>query len=100
VRYPDVGAVVSYYGTTPADGYARIDAPVLGLYGENDERVNSTIARAEAAARDHDFVYEPHRFTGAGHGFLRNQAGQEGANLRASEQAWPMTVGWFRKYLR
>ena len=98
VNYPDVRAAVSYYGPTPTN-FTGIRAAVLGLSGENDERVNSTIARADSAARAVGFVYEPHRFTGAGHGFLRAQDGQDGANLRASQQAWPMTVGWFRKYL-
>lgn len=98
VNYPDATAVVSYYGTTPVD-YGALRAPVLGLYGENDERVNSTIARADSASRAMGFVYEPHRFAGAGHGFLRNQEGQNGANLSASQQAWPMTVAWFRRHL-
>lgn len=99
-HYPDVNAVVSYYGTTPSPAdLARVKAPVLGLYGENDERVNSTIARADSAAKANGFVYEHHKFTGAGHGFLRAQGGQNGANLTASQAAWPMTVNWFRRYL-
>ncbi|MGQ0813554.1 MAG: dienelactone hydrolase family protein [Gemmatimonadota bacterium] len=97
-RYSDVGAVVSYYGTTPTD-YTNMKAPVLGLYGDNDQRVNSTIARADSAANAKGFVYEHHIFAGAGHGFLRAQEGQNGANLAATQQAWPMTVAWFRKYL-
>ena len=97
VFYPDVNAVASYYGGTPeAEDYAQVKAPVLGLYGENDERVNSTIARAEAAAKANGFTYEPHKFTGAGHGFLRTQ---NDANGQASKDAWPLTVSWFRKYL-
>lgn len=100
VHYPAVNAVVSYYGTTPSPAdLARVKAPVLGLYGENDERVNSTIARADSAAKANGFVYEYHKFTGAGHGFLRAQDGQNGANLTASQAAWPMTVNWFRRYL-
>ncbi|HEX6558999.1 MAG TPA: dienelactone hydrolase family protein, partial [Longimicrobiales bacterium] len=100
VRFPDVNAVVSYYGTTPAPAdYASVKAPVLGLYGENDARVNATIARADSAARQYRFVYEPHIFPGAGHGFLRAQDGQNGANRAAAQQAWPLTVEWFRKYL-
>ncbi|MGQ0560772.1 MAG: dienelactone hydrolase family protein [Gemmatimonadota bacterium] len=101
VHYPDVNAVVSYYGTTPQPGdYARVEAPVLGLYAGEDERVNATIARADSAAEAVGFTYEHHRFEGAGHGFLRQQNGQGGANLEAARQAWPMTVAWFRKYLR
>ena len=43
-------------------------------------------------------AYEPHVFDGAAHGFLRAQSGNNGANLRASEQAWPLTVAWLKKY--
>lgn len=100
VAFPDVGAVISYYGTTPPPAdYVKVKAPVLGLYGENDERVNATIARADSASKVVGFKYEPHKFAGAGHGFLRAQDGQNGANLAAAQQAWPMTIGWFRKYL-
>ena len=101
VFYPDVSAVASYYGTTPMPAdLGKVKAPVLGLYGENDERVNATIARADSAARANHTVYEPHVFPGAGHGFLRAQDGQSGANLAATKQAWPLTVGWFRTYLK
>jgi dienelactone hydrolase len=43
-------------------------------------------------------TYEPHIFDGAAHGFLRAQTGNDGANMKATEQAWPMTVAWLRKY--
>ncbi|MBV9109518.1 MAG: dienelactone hydrolase family protein, partial [Gemmatimonadetes bacterium] len=44
--------------------------------------------------------YTPHIYDGAGHGFLRQQDGQNGANLRAAQAAWPLTVQWFHRYLR
>ena len=43
--------------------------------------------------------YEPIIYEGAGHGFLRAQLGQDGANMRATEQAWPRTVAFFREHL-
>jgi carboxymethylenebutenolidase len=101
VYFPDVNAVASYYGTTPAPAdYAKVKAPVIGLYGENDQRVNATIARADSASKAYNFRYEPHIFKGAGHGFLRAQDGANGANLAAAQEAWPLTVNWFRTYLK
>ncbi|MFL5479984.1 MAG: dienelactone hydrolase family protein [Gemmatimonadaceae bacterium] len=38
-------------------------------------------------------------FPGAGHGFLRQQTGMNGANMAAAQAAWPATISWFRKYL-
>ena len=93
VRYPDLGGAVVYYGSSPeAESLGRVRAPVLGLYGADDARVNATIPRAEEAI---PALYRAVLFEGAGHGFLRQQDGREGANLRATERAWPMTIGFF-----
>ncbi|MEX2048082.1 MAG: dienelactone hydrolase family protein [Gemmatimonadota bacterium] len=101
VHQPDLDAAVVYYGTSPADAsaYGRISAPVLGLYGEDDQRVNATIAPAREAMGPLGKSYEVEIYSGAGHGFLRAQADREGANLRASGQAWPRTVAFFRQHL-
>jgi carboxymethylenebutenolidase len=93
------GAVV-YYGSAPAlSALANVKAPVLGLYGENDARVNATIAAADSTMKAHGKAYEPVILAGAGHGFLRQQDGQNGANLTASRAAWPKTVAFFQRTL-
>ena len=101
IDQPDLDAAVVYYGTSPAEAadYARINAPVLGLYGGDDERVNSTIPMAEEAMAGGGQSYEPIIYEGAGHGFLRAQDDREGANKRATEQAWPRTVAFFQEHL-
>jgi carboxymethylenebutenolidase len=97
---PELGASVVYYGTTPdTTRFASIEAPVLGLYGGDDERVNATIPAAESTMGRLEKQFESEVFPGAGHGFLRAQDGQDGANMTASEQAWPRTVEWFRTHL-
>jgi carboxymethylenebutenolidase len=97
---PGLGAAVVYYGTTPkAEALASVKVPVLGLYGENDQRVNATIPLADSALKALGRTYEKEVFTGAGHGFLRAQDAPGGANLNAAKAAWPRTIGWFRKYL-
>jgi carboxymethylenebutenolidase len=100
VRSAALGASVVYYGTSPAsDRLASVNAPVLGLYGGNDARVNATIPAADSTMKRLNKRYEPHIYEGAGHGFLRQQGGQNGANLSAAQQAWPATIAWFRRYL-
>ena len=98
---PMLGASVVYYGGSP--DVARLDsvqAPVLGLYGGNDNRVNATIPRADSVLKARGRIFETHIFEGAGHGFLRQQEGENGpANTAASQKAWPLTVSWFRRYL-
>jgi len=101
VHQPELGAAVVYYGTSPADAsaYRSISAPVLGLYGEDDQRVNATIPTARDAMSPLGKTYEVEIYLGAGHGFLRAQADREGANRRATEQAWPRTIAFFRRHL-
>lgn len=92
-RYPDLSGAVVYYGGSPdIEGLARVRAPVIGFYGGDDERVNATIPRAQEALPG---LYRAIVLEGAGHGFLRQQSGRDGANLRATEKAWPMTLGFF-----
>jgi carboxymethylenebutenolidase len=97
---PALDAAVVYYGTSPDEALLRrVRAPVLGLYGEKDARVNATIPAAEQALRARGRSFESHVYPGAGHGFLRAQEGQDGANRRATRDAWPATVRWLRTHL-
>jgi carboxymethylenebutenolidase len=99
-RYPDLGASVVYYGTPPdSAGLAAVQAPVLGNYGGDDARVTATVAPTDSVMKALGKTYEPHVYEGAGHGFLRQQDGRDGANLAAAKEAWPATVSWFRRYL-
>jgi carboxymethylenebutenolidase len=94
-----LGAAVVYYGTSPdTASLARVNVPVLGLYGGDDARVNATVPAADSIMRRLGKPYETHFFEGAGHGFLRAQEGRE-ANRVASEKAWPLTVAFFRRHL-
>lgn len=100
VESAEVDAAVVYYGSSPDTALlARIRAPVLGLYGGNDARVNASIPAADSAMSALGRTYVTHIFDGAGHGFLRQQGGQEGANLAASREAWPLTIEFFRQHL-
>jgi len=98
---PKLDAAVVFYGTSPSDpaAYAKITAPVLGHYGGDDERVDATIPAAEEAMKKLGKSYTAKIYAGAGHGFLRQLSGRDGANLKASQEAWPATVAFFRKQL-
>jgi carboxymethylenebutenolidase len=117
VNEPGLNAAVVYYGQAPTDAppaargtppgpyvvsdrVANVKAPILGLYGglAQDARIGNTVAPTEAKMKELGKTYEPHIFDGAAHGFLRAQTGNDGANMKASEQAWPMTVAWLKKY--
>ncbi len=98
---PGLNAAVVYYGTPPEPAdLNRIQAPVLGLYGGDDARVDATIPPAEAAMKKLGKSYEPHVYEGAGHGFLRAQDDRNGANRKATQQAWPRTLAFLREHLK
>jgi carboxymethylenebutenolidase len=118
INEPGLNAAIVYYGTSPTDvpppqppqtppppfvpseRLANINAAVLGLYGgiAQDLNINRTVAPTLEKMRVLKKIYEPHMFDGAAHGFLRAQTGNNGANMRATEQAWPMTIEWIKKY--
>ena len=97
---PDLDAALVYYGTSPgSDALKAVRAPVLGLYGGDDARVNATVDPAEKTMKELGKTYITHTYPGAGHGFLRAQDGRDGANQAASEKAWPATIELLKKYL-
>jgi carboxymethylenebutenolidase len=117
VAEPSLNAAVVYYGQAPTDApqaargtppgpylvsdrVANVKAPILGLYGglAQDARIGNTVAPTETKMKELGKTYEPHIFDGAAHGFLRAQTGNDGANMKATEQAWPMTIAWLKKY--
>jgi carboxymethylenebutenolidase len=91
---PKLKAVYSFYGTAVSDPakIAKIPCPVYGFYGENDERVNATIPKAEELMKAAGKKYEPVIYKGAGHGFMRsgepdNPNVREG-DQKARDEAW------------
>jgi carboxymethylenebutenolidase len=77
-----------------------VDSLVLVFgWGENAPPT-ATVPPADSAMRALGKPFTHHTFAGAGHGFLRQQDGRDGANLAATTRAWPLTVQFFREHLR
>jgi len=88
----DIKAACVFYGTGPdkESEIAKIQAPVYGFYGGNDNRINATIPKSEDLMKKEGKKYEPVIYEGAGHGFFRageDPSGNE-PNKKAREQAW------------
>lgn len=81
-----LGAMV-FYGGPPStqEDIDRITAPVYGFYGENDERINSTIEptleKMKKSGKTYDYVIYP----GAGHAYMRR--GDDPAADQSSKEA-------------
>ena len=100
-RYSDLGAVVPFYGAgydpTPED-VAKVNAPVLAIYGSRDESVSKEqiqkIERMYKAAGK-DFTV---KVFDAGHAFINLSHGD--GNEKAAAEAWPLAVNFLKEKLK
>lgn len=88
----ELKAAFVFYGTgpeKPAD-IARINCPVFGFYGGNDNRVTSTVANTAELMKQAGRTYEPTIYEGAGHGFMRAGEAPDASeeNKKARDAAW------------
>jgi carboxymethylenebutenolidase len=96
---PEINAAVVFYGTQPsADIIAKIKAPVLGFYGEDDARVTSTVEPTVSAMKQEGKSYEPHIYPRATHGFLEFQ--DLAGNPAATTDSWARTIAFLNQHLR
>jgi carboxymethylenebutenolidase len=87
----DLKAALVFYGTGPdVTDIARINCPVYGFYGGNDNRVTSTTAKTAELMKAAGKAYEPTVYDGAGHGFMRAGEAPDASddNKKAYEAAW------------
>ena len=92
---PSLGAFVVCYGPGPdAVSIARIRAKGLGVYAENDARINAGLGDVDAAVRTYHKTYRYAVYPGVGHGFLRTREKPE-----VADSAWKAVVGFFRESL-
>ncbi len=95
---PNLRAVVVAYGPAPdtAD-MGRIKAPVLGIYGENDARINAALPTVEAGMEKVGNTFTSEVFPGTGHGFLK--PGRQGYDTPERERAWTRILEFYRARL-
>ena len=100
-RYPDLGAVVPFYGAgydPSPEEVAKVNAPVLAIYGSRDpsvplEQVRKIERMYKEAGKDITVkVYD------AGHAFLNPDHGM--GNEKAAAEAWPLAVNFLKQHLK
>ncbi|HKA40926.1 MAG TPA: dienelactone hydrolase family protein [Burkholderiales bacterium] len=98
-RMPDLAAGVPFYGRqVSAEETARIKAPLLIHYAENDEGINKGWPAYEAALKANKVRYEMHTYPGTQHGFHNDTTPRY--DEAAAKLAWQRTVDFFNKYVR
>ena len=97
-REPRLAAAVPFYGPFPENGnLAGSKAAVLGIYAEQDSRVNATRGAARAALRAARLKHQIVTFPGADHAFF-NSTGPR-FNPSAAADAYRRVLNWFRRYV-
>jgi len=98
-RLPDLAAAVPFYGPAPAlDQVGAIQAPLMLMFADNDDFVNSTWPPYEAALKAAGKRYEAFRYPGTQHGFNNDTTPRFDA--AAAQQAWLRTLDFFDRTLR
>ena len=93
-----LAAAVPFYGPAPENpDFSQAKAAVLAIYGEQDERVNASRDRAEAALKAAGLTYQIRTFAGAGHAFF-NDTGPR-YNAEAAQQAYGEVLDWYGQHL-
>jgi carboxymethylenebutenolidase len=95
---PDLKAAVVCYGPAPdTASMRRIKTPVLGIYGENDARINAALPEVNAAMEKYGKTFTQEVYPGTGHGFLK--PGREGHDGPQPARAWKRILEFYRARL-
>jgi carboxymethylenebutenolidase len=90
---PTLRAFVVCYGPGPdTAALRRIKAKGLGVYGENDARINAGIPDVTAALKRLNVDYRYTVYPGVGHAFLQTREKPE-----VADSAWRDVVRFFRE---
>jgi carboxymethylenebutenolidase len=99
VRLPDLGAAVPFYGNQPpAEEAAKIKAPLLIHYAENDPRIDAGWPAYEAALKAARVRYTAYTYPGTQHGFNNDTTPRY--DEKAATLAWQRTIDFFNEHLR
>ena len=92
-------AAVVFYGTAPTnEQLAKVHCPVLGIYGETDERITSKVPEVDAEMKRLKKPFEYKIYKGAAHAFF-NDTGDR-YNAEAAKDAWEVTNAFLKKNLK
>jgi carboxymethylenebutenolidase len=98
VGMPELRAAVPYYGPLPpVEDVPKIQAAVLAIYGELDQRINQGIPPVEEAMKQNNKTFAKIIYPNADHAF-HNDTGQR-YNAEAAMDAWSRTLAWFQQYM-
>jgi carboxymethylenebutenolidase len=99
---PQIGAAVTYYYVMPhgKPDFSKIEAPVLGHFGTEDDFISVEDAKAlEAELQEAGVEAAFEYYEGAAHAFANDHDRLGTYHEGHAEAAWDKTVGFLRKHL-
>jgi len=94
----DLDAGVPFYGSAPpVEDVARIQAPLMIQYAEDDPRVNATQEEYRKALEAAGVEFVMHTYPGTRHGFHNDSTPRY--NKEQAEAAWGRTISFFKEHL-
>lgn len=95
----DINAAIIFYGRNPAnlDDVAKLNAAVIGNYGELDTGISGGVPALEAAMKKHNKPFEYKIYKGANHAFF-NDTGPRFDEV-AAKDAWARLTDFYKKNL-
>jgi carboxymethylenebutenolidase len=104
-RRRDIAASVCYYGfpadtrtsKRPIDLAAKMNGPILGLWGDQDAGVGmDNVKQLDVALTAANVEHEFHIYPGLGHGFLKASLDdQSSPGYRQACEAWTRTIAFY-----
>jgi len=94
-----VKAAVPFYGSAPSEeDIAKIQAPVLALYGQHDERLITALPAVEQAFAAAGKDFADHVYPDSGHAFF-NDTNPHSYNAVDAEDAWRRATAFLAQHL-
>ena len=95
---PRLKAAVVCYGPAPdSAALKRVQARVLGVYGENDARINAALPSVDSTMKAEKKSFQFDTYPGTGHGFLK--PGRQGSDTPQVDRAWQRIIAFYRETL-
>ena len=95
---PRLAAAIPFYGPAPsAPDFSGNSAAVLGVYAEEDARVNASMPTAEAALTAAGLEHEIKVYPGVDHAFFNDTGARYNAEQAAA--AYADVLAWLARYL-
>lgn len=95
----ELRAAAIYYGHSPSpDQMDHLACPLIGFYGEQDERITSGVPAFEEALRAAGHRIEVHIYADTGHAFFNDT--RPSYRIDAARDAWARTLSLFAESCR